>query len=145
MRWMPHVQSCAPSGLRRHEGRWALFFLAPSLIGFLIFTAFPVLAALLLSLARWDLLSAPAFVGLGNYIQATKDPLFWRVLLNTIYYTVATVPLGIAVSLVFAVRAQRADPRPAGLARRLLHAGHLVHGGRGHDLALDLQPRLRSA
>jgi len=92
-----------PSGLRRAEGRWALLFLAPSLIGFLLFTAFPVVAALLLSVARWDLMTAPALIGLGNYAQAMKDPLFWRVLLNTIYYTLATVPLGIIVSLAFAV------------------------------------------
>lgn len=92
-----------PSGLRRVEGRWALLFLAPSLIGFLLFTAFPVVAALLLSVARWDLMTAPALIGLGNYAQAMKDPLFWRVLLNTIYYTLATVPLGIIVSLAFAV------------------------------------------
>jgi len=99
----PSISRSRPSGLRRAEGRWALLFLAPSLIGFLAFTAFPVLSALLLSLARWDLISAPEFVGLGNYIQAAKDPLFWRVLLNTVYYTVATVPLGIIVSLAFAV------------------------------------------
>lgn len=96
-------QSVRPSGLRRAEGRWALLFLAPSLIGFLLFTAFPVVAALLLSIARWDLISAPVIIGLGNYAQAMHDPLFWRVLLNTIYYTVATVPLGIIVSLAFAV------------------------------------------
>ncbi len=96
-------QASRPSGLRRAEGRWALLFLAPSLIGFLLFTAFPVVAALLLSVAHWDLISAPAFIGLDNYAQALRDPLFWRVLLNTIYYTVATVPLGITVSLLFAV------------------------------------------
>jgi multiple sugar transport system permease protein len=95
-----HVQ---PSGLRRAEARWALLFLAPSLIGFLVFTAFPVASALLLSLARWDLISAPAFIGLGNYLQALKDPLFWRVLANTVYYTIVTVPCGIAVSLLLAV------------------------------------------
>jgi multiple sugar transport system permease protein len=92
-----------PSGLRRAEGRWALFFLAPSLIGFLAFTAFPVLSSLSLSMVRWDLISPPVFTGFGNYIQVARDPLFWRVLLNTIYYTVATVPLGISVSLLFAV------------------------------------------
>ncbi len=92
-----------PSGLRRAEGRWALLFLAPSLIGFVLFTAFPVVAALLLGVVRWDMIGAPIFVGIGNYVQVVKDPLFWRVLFNTVYYTAATVPLGIAVSLALAV------------------------------------------
>jgi len=92
-----------PASLRRAEGQWALFFLAPNLLGFLVFTAFPVLASLALSLTRWDLITPPVFVGVGNYALLLRDPLFWKVLFNTVYYTAGTVPLGIAVSLAFAV------------------------------------------
>ena len=92
-----------PGGLRRAEARWALLFLAPNLIGFLLFTFFPILAAFVLSLSRWDLITPPKFIGLENYVQILKDTLFWRVLFNTIYYTIVTVPVGIAISLAFAV------------------------------------------
>ena len=52
---------------RRRDALWALGFLAPSLTGFLVFTLFPVLASLLLSATRWDLIGEPTWVGLGNY------------------------------------------------------------------------------
>jgi multiple sugar transport system permease protein len=81
-----------------------LAFIAPNFLAFLIFVAGPVVAGLVLSFTEWDLLSAPRWVGLQNYVQLlTKDNLFWLSLWNTSYYALLTVPAGIVVSLSLAV------------------------------------------
>lgn len=79
-------------------------FLTPNIIGFLSFTAIPVIASLILSFYSWDLLSTPVFVGLENFRNLfTNDPIFKQVVINTLYYVVAYVPLNIIISLSLAL------------------------------------------
>jgi ABC-type sugar transport system permease subunit len=53
---------------------------------------------------KWDLLSADKqFVGLTNYIYYLKDPFFYKVLLNTLYYAAAHIPLDLVFSLSLAL------------------------------------------
>lgn len=86
---------------RQYEG---FLFLAPNISGFLVFTAFPVVAALILSFFRWDLLTPPVFLGLGNFRELLfADPQFRRVAFNTFYFTFATVPLRVILSLLLAL------------------------------------------
>ncbi len=89
--------------LARRETAWALFFLSPSLLGFVVFTLLPVVASLALSTTHWDLIGRPRLIGLQNYRSALRDPLFGRVLLNTIYYSGGTVPLTVAISMALAL------------------------------------------
>lgn len=100
-------RSAALSPLRRAEAGWALLFLAPDLIGFLSFTLVPVVASLALSFVHWNLIGSPRFAGLDNYRTAFADPMFWKVVFNTTYYTVGTVPTGVALSLGLAVLLNR--------------------------------------
>lgn len=91
-RWHPQQQS------------EAYLFLLPSLIGFLVFVVGPIIGSFGLSFFRWNLLSAPEFIGLTNYIQLiTQDSIFHKVLGNTLYYTVTIVPLQLALGLIIAV------------------------------------------
>ncbi len=79
-------------------------FISPWIIGFLVFTAGPMLASLAISMNSWSLLSAPEWVGFENYSRLlTDDPLFWIGLGNTAFYVAASVPLGIAVALGLAL------------------------------------------
>ncbi len=79
-------------------------FLLPNMIGFLIFTAFAVVASAAISLTSWDLLSDPEFVGFQNYIELlTDDPLFRTVLWNTFYFTFVSVPVSTALALGLAL------------------------------------------
>ena len=79
-------------------------FLLPNLVGFVIFTAFAVVASAAISLTTWDLLSDPVFVGLDNYVELlTDDPLFRTVLWNTLYFTVVSVPASTAIALGLAL------------------------------------------
>jgi multiple sugar transport system permease protein len=89
--------------LRRTEALWAFAFLAPDFVGFLTFTLVPVVASLALSFVSWNLIRSPRWVGFENYATAFGDPLFWKVTFNTVYYTVGSVPTGVALSLGLAV------------------------------------------
>src|SRR4051812_4106749 len=92
------------SSLRRQETIAGYLFLLPNIIGFLVFSSIPVLVTLSISLLDWDLIRAPRFVGLDNYVRLlTEDATFRKVLLNTGYYVVGTVPTGIFLSLLLAL------------------------------------------
>ena len=82
---------------------WAFVFLSPNLLGFLGFLLLPVLASFGLSFLEWDLLSPAKWVGFRNYIGLFKDQVFIKVLWNTVYYTLGTVPVGIFISLLLAI------------------------------------------
>jgi len=82
---------------------WAFVLLSPNLLGFLIFMLFPMIASFGLSFTEYDLLTPMKWVGIKNYQQLWLDQTFWKSLWNTIYYTVGTVPIGVAISLLLAI------------------------------------------
>jgi multiple sugar transport system permease protein len=86
-------------GPRAGEGRWVLLFLAPTLIGLAVLSAGPILATLAISLTKWDMLTAPQFVGLGNYTQLLSDGRFLTAMRNTVFYTLVSVPVGLVLAL----------------------------------------------
>ncbi|GIV67170.1 carbohydrate ABC transporter permease [Caldilinea sp.] len=84
--------------LAQKEDLWALFFIAPWLIGFVIFTAGPMLFSFFFSLTRYNIVDAPIFIGFENYVRAFgRDPLFWHSLRVTLYYGALSLPLGLIV------------------------------------------------
>jgi multiple sugar transport system permease protein len=81
----------------------ALAFLSPTLLVLSAFVFFPVVFSFYLSFHSWNMFSSSApFVGLGNYSAIVQNPEFWSVLKNTAFYTLGTVPLNMALSLVIA-------------------------------------------
>ena len=87
-----------PAGERR-EAVTAWGFLAPSAIHLAVFTLGPLLFTAWLSLHDWDLLSADRpFIGLANYRELFRDPLFWKALGNTALYSLY-VPVTMALAL----------------------------------------------
>lgn len=89
-------------GYRVQEAAWAYLFLAPFFIGLLAFILGPVVAALAISFTEWDLIGSPSWVGITNYRDLAADPLFWTALKNTIYFTVVSVPVTLALALASA-------------------------------------------
>ena len=85
------------------EARWALLFLAPTLIGLTVLSAGPIIATLGISLTKWDLLTAPSFVGLNNYTALLGDDRFLKALRNTFFYTATSVPIGLTIALGLAL------------------------------------------
>jgi len=87
----------------RKEGWVALFFLLPNSLGFFVFSAFPIIAAFVLSFYDWDLLLGARFNGITNYLQLFSDDVFRSALLNTVYFVVVSVPLTVVIGLAVAV------------------------------------------
>lgn len=77
--------------------------LAPNIIGFFMFMVFPILATLFYSFTEYDLIGSPTFVGLANYIELFNDKIIATTLTNTLMFTLITVPIGMAFSLLLAV------------------------------------------
>jgi len=84
---------------RRHKEAYLLLALPLAII--LFFRVFTILGAVWISTVRYGPVSAP-FVGAANYLSVFKDKLFWRSMLNTLYYAMGVVPTGIVISLVLA-------------------------------------------
>jgi multiple sugar transport system permease protein len=101
-RVIPRVRP-APSRLVAQERRAAWAFLAPSLVLFLAFAALPVLASFGISFTRWDLFTAPHFVGFENYLKILLDPIFHTVLRNTTLFVLGTVAVQMCLALGLAL------------------------------------------
>jgi multiple sugar transport system permease protein len=94
----------AVGSLRRDEIVWAYVFLAPWLIGLVVFVLGPMLFSLVLSFFNYTLGRDYTFAGLDNWIKAfTKDELFWPSVGRTLLYTVVTVPLSVIGALLTAI------------------------------------------
>ncbi len=112
----------APARRKDRQGRdaWGYFFIAPWIVGFLIFTAGPMVASFALSFTDYDMTTSKAgdgkgstrYVGVENYqrilISANPDgshgdPRFYKSLWNTFYYALFAVPLGLTGSLLLAI------------------------------------------
>ena len=85
------------------EWRWALLFLAPTILGLVALSAGPIFATLAISLTSWDLLTAPKVVGVQNFAQLASDSRFVRALGNTFFYTLTSVPIGLTIALGLAL------------------------------------------
>lgn len=77
-------------------------FILPALVGTLIFIIIPVICSFGLSFAKWDLLNPIQFVGLTNYREIFSEALFYKILLNTVVFALATSVLGVIIPLVLA-------------------------------------------
>lgn len=85
------------------EERAAWLFLAPSLVLFAIFTAIPVVSAFFISFTQWNLFNEVTWVGIGNYLELAKDEIFAKVLGNTAYFVLISVPVQIVFALLCAL------------------------------------------
>ena len=93
---------------KRGKGRsdaaagWA--FVSPWIIGFLLFSGFPILFSFFLSLTKWNLMGKPKFVGLANYAQLfSPGSGLGQTLLVTFIFTIINVGISILFSLILAV------------------------------------------
>lgn len=88
---------------------WALFFIAPSLIGLSVFLIGPMLASLGLTFLEWDPLlpSQFTFVGMDNYVHLVNDNNFWQALRNTLFFIIGYIPLVIVFGLAVALLLNR--------------------------------------
>lgn len=101
--------AATPREAARHRPRragdalTAYLFLAPYLTVFVLFLLLPAVAAVGVSLTRWEILGMPRWLGLRNYHTILSDQMFWKAFRNTLYFTLLTVPPLVAGGLGLAV------------------------------------------
>jgi multiple sugar transport system permease protein len=100
---------------RRNVGS-ALLFLSPWIVGFVVFTAWPMIYSAYLSLTDYDVINDPEFIGFENYARLATDDDLLLALGNTVFFTVLQVPLYVIVSLALALLLDRAG-RASGFFR----------------------------
>lgn len=91
---------------RRAEKIMVWAFLTPTIGGIALFTLIPIVASIVLAFFRWDVISAPQFVGAQNFIDLGADPTVRRAFVNTFGFVVVAVALQLTVALGLAVLVQ---------------------------------------
>lgn len=80
----------------------AYIFLIPTLIIFTLFLFIPLIYAFYISFHDWRIVGTPEFIGLKNYLDLFKDPIFITTIINTLVFSLS-VPFKVALALLFAV------------------------------------------
>ena len=89
--------------LNLRENLEGYLFISPWILGMVLFALGPILASFGLAFTRWNLFTEPEYVGWANFQKLAHDPLFYKSVFNTIYYTVFAVPLGLVLALGLAM------------------------------------------
>jgi len=101
------AQAVATKGKQRNrrnrDALWGYGFLLPQLIGLLVFSLIPLVSVFYLSMVTWDGLGPITFVGLGNFIDQLQNSDLHIALLNTLFFTLITVPGGLIFALLVAL------------------------------------------
>ena len=87
---------------------WLL--IAPQVIGYLLFVAFPLVFSLVLCFSDWNLITAPVLIGLDNFERIFGDRIFWMSMGNTFLYILMVVPVTLVCSLTLAILTNRKLP-----------------------------------
>jgi multiple sugar transport system permease protein len=90
--------------LSSRESIWAYILISPWLVGFVLFTAGPMIASAVFSFTEYDVVHPPKFTGLGNWsAMLTRDWRFWHSLKVTLTFAVFALPLGLVFGLALAL------------------------------------------
>lgn len=94
--------------MKKRRRIWGWIFVAPQLIGLIVFAVIPLLMSFGISFHSWDgIASSMKFVGIDNYIDQITDPNFRKALMNTLIYSVMFIPLDLILALLLAIAVQK--------------------------------------
>ncbi|MDP4503312.1 carbohydrate ABC transporter permease [Nonomuraea turcica] len=110
---------------RRREALAGYAFVAPDLIGLLIFVGLPMVLAIGVSLFSVDGFGGYTFVGLDNFRLMAGDAQLWQSVKVTLTYVVTFVPIGFVVSLGLALLVRDHFPG-VGLVRTMFFLPHVI-------------------
>jgi len=89
------------------ERVWLMILLVPTFIGLLFGTLGSIVATIILSFMKWDLISPPTFAGLDNFLGLLKDQLFLKSITVTVSFALLYVPGTMIISMLVAVLLNR--------------------------------------
>jgi len=92
------------SRVERRQLFFGLLFASPWLLGFLLWTVYPMISSIYYSFTRYDLLRPPVYIGLNNFKDIFfSDPRIGNVVKNTLFYVFLSVPLSTITALLVAM------------------------------------------
>ncbi len=95
----------ARRNLKHNLQGWML--LAPALLFMIAFTVFPIFRSIYFSLTNYKLGNTPSLIGFENYVKLFHSGLFWKVMVNTLYFALLTVIPSIVLGMILALLANR--------------------------------------
>ncbi len=106
---MQEIKRVSPQKSEKKENRMGYLFAAPGILGFLIFTAVPMVVSLYYSFNKVSVLDSPKWVGLDNYVEMLtgKSSLFLKSMSVTLIYALCNVVIVMAFSIVIAILLNR--------------------------------------
>lgn len=107
--------------------RTGFYFILPWLIGLILFTLFPLIAALYISFTEWSIIGNPVFIGMENFVKIFRDSMFYESLWITVKYAIFAVPLTIATAFTVAVLLNN-NLRLVGVFRTIYYMPAIVSG-----------------
>ena len=111
---------------RKKDIRNALLFISPWIIGFLVFTLYPILSSLYYSFCEYKVIKAPVFIGFKNYIDLFKDKSYLAALGNTVYMLIFGVPVTTIVAVAVSILLNNKHLHHAGIFRVVFFIPTLV-------------------
>jgi multiple sugar transport system permease protein len=110
----------------RREAVAGYLFISPWIVGFVLFFAGPILASLVLSFTRWNIVGTPEWVGWANYQRIfTADPFFQKAVSVTLRYSLFYLPLEVICGILIAVVLNQ-KLRGIGLFRTMYYMPYIV-------------------
>jgi len=111
-------KTLSPHFRRKHI--WAYIFILPQLLYFLFASLYPIVMSYVYSAYEWDGLGPlEQYVGLGNYLELLKDPMFWKTFNNSLVYGIGTTIISMFVSLILALILNGPNMKGKGFYRTL--------------------------
>jgi len=124
----PPATARKASGLMRQQRIWGWIFLSPWIIGFLAFTAFPIIISFIFTFTDFSLTKPNEinFIGLANYQKMLNDPIAIKSLEVTFRFALWAVPLSIALPLLLATLLNAKNLWAKRLFRTLFYMPYMV-------------------
>ena len=91
------------STIERKRAKFAYLFAAPWIVGLLVFYAYPLFGSIYYSFTNYNIIGNTSWIGLQNYKDLFRDPLFWTGIKNTVIYATLEVPLSVVVGVLLAL------------------------------------------
>ena len=92
---------------KRRAAITALVFILPFFILFTLFTVYPIIQGVWVSLNKWSMMGRQSYIGLENFEKLFSDSKFWDSLKHTCFFVVICAPLIVVASLALAILANR--------------------------------------
>ncbi|HQO11825.1 MAG TPA: sugar ABC transporter permease [Petrotogaceae bacterium] len=89
--------------MKKKDGKYIFWFLAPSLAVFLIFQFIPMIWSFIISFTDWNVRTLPKWVGLGNYIEMFSDKNFYEAVIHTFQFIIMYIPLVLIGGMMMAM------------------------------------------